>query len=98
MFVFSNFLYAGATLIDYLLTIYVWIIIIRVLISWVSPDPGNPVVQILYRLTEPVLAPVRYRMPNFGGLDFSAIIVILAIFFLQNFLVRSLFDIALRMR
>ena len=98
MFVLSNFLNAGATLIDYILTIYVWIIIIRALITWVSPDPGNPVVQMLYRITEPVLAPVRYRMPNFGSMDFSPLIVILAIFFIQNFLVRSLFDLARMMR
>ena len=98
MFVLSNFLNAGATLIDYILSIYVWIIIIRAVITWVSPDPGNPIVQILYRITEPVLAPVRYRMPNFGGMDLSPLIVILAIFFLQNFLVRSLFDLARMMR
>lgn len=98
MFVLSNFLIAAAHLIDTILTIFMWIIIIRALISWVSPDPGNPVVQILYRITEPVLAPVRHRMPEFGGLDLSAIIVILAIYFLQSFLVRSLIDIAQRMR
>lgn len=94
----ANFLFAGATLINWVLTIYIWIIIIRALLSWVNPDPYNPIVQILYRLTEPVLAPVRYRMPDFGGIDLSAIIVILAIFFLQNFLVQSLFDLARMMR
>ncbi len=98
MFVFSNFLNAGATLIDYILTIYVWIIIIRALITWVSPDPGNPVVQMLYRITDPVINPVRRRMPEFGGMDFSPLIVILAIFFLQNFVIRSLFDLARMMR
>ncbi len=98
MFVLSNLLNAGATLIDYILSIYVWIIIARAVITWVSPDPGNPVVQMLYRITEPVLAPVRHRMPNFGGMDFSPLIVILVIYFLQNFLVRSLFDLARMMR
>lgn len=98
MFLLSNFLQAGATLLDYVLTIYVWIIIIRALISWVSPDPYNPVVQILYRITEPVLAPIRYRMPDLGGMDFSPLVVILVIFFLQSFLVRSLHDMAQLMR
>jgi YggT family protein len=98
LFVLSNFLHAGATLVDYILSIYVWVIIIRALITWVSPDPGNPVVQMLYRITDPVIEPVRRRMPNFGGMDFSPLIVILAIFFLQNFVVRSLFDLARLMR
>ena len=98
MFLFSNFLQAGATIIDYILWIYIWIIIIRSLISWVSPDPYNPVVQILYRITEPVLARVRQRMPDFGGMDFSPLVVILVIIFLQNFLVRSIYDMARSMR
>ena len=98
MFVLSNFLHAGATLVDYILSIYVWVIIIRALITWVSPDPGNPVVQMLYRITDPVIEPVRRRMPNFGGFDLSAFVVILSIYFLQNFLVRSLYDLARVMR
>lgn len=98
MFLFSNFIHAGATILNYILTIYIWIIIIRSLISWVSPDPYNPVVQILYRITEPVLAQVRRRMPDFGGMDFSPLVVILVIIFLQNFLVRSLYDMARSMR
>ncbi len=98
MFLFSNFLHAGAAIIDYILWIYIWIIIIRSLISWVSPDPYNPVVQILYRITEPVLAQVRRRMPDFGGMDFSPLVVILVIIFLQKFLVRSLYDMARSMR
>mgnify|MGYP001177170713 FL=1 len=98
MFLLSNFISASATLIGYILTLYMWIIIIRALISWVNPDPNNPIVEILYRLTEPVLAPVRARLPNFGGLDISAIAVLLGIFFLQSFLVRSLYDISQLMR
>ena len=85
-------------ILSYLLTIYIWIIIIRALLSWVNPDPYNPIVQILYRLTEPVLAPVRYRMPNIGGIDASPIVVLLIIFFLKNFLVQSIFDLAKMLR
>ncbi len=85
-------------ILSYLLTIYIWIIIIRALLSWVNPDPYNPIVQILYRLTEPVLAPVRYRMPNIGGIDASPIVVLLIIFFLQSFVVQSIFDLAKLLR
>lgn len=98
MFLFGNLLDAVATLLNYALWIYMWVIIIRALISWVSPDPYNPVVQILYRLTEPVLAPIRYRLPDLGGIDISSIAVILLIFFMQGFLVRSLHDVARLMR
>ncbi|MBI3327226.1 MAG: YggT family protein, partial [Nitrospinae bacterium] len=91
MFVFGNFLAAVATLIYYVLWLYMWIIIIRAVISWVSPDPYNPIVQFLYRATEPVLEPIRRRLPSSGfGIDFSPLLVILVIYFLQMFLVRSL--------
>lgn len=98
MFLISNFMHGIGVILSYLLTIYIWIIIIRALLSWVNPDPYNPIVQILYRLTEPVLAPVRYRMPDIGGIDASPIVVLLIIFFLQSFLVQSIFDLASMMR
>ncbi|MDE0331025.1 MAG: YggT family protein [Nitrospinae bacterium] len=98
MFLISNFMHGIGIILSYLLTIYIWIIIIRALLSWVNPDPYNPIVQILYRLTEPVLAPVRYRMPDIGGIDASPIVVLLIIFFLQSFLVQSIFDLANMLR
>lgn len=98
MFLISNFMNGIGVILSYLLTIYIWIIIIRALLSWVNPDPYNPIVQILYRLTEPVLAPVRYRMPDIGGIDASPIVVLLVIFFLQSFLVQSIFDLASMLR
>ena len=98
MFLISNFMNGIGVILSYLLTIYIWIIIIRALLSWVNPDPYNPIVQILYRLTEPVLAPVRYRMPDIGGIDASPIVVLLIIFFLQSFLVPSIFDLANMLR
>jgi YggT family protein len=94
MFIISNFLNALALVIQVGLTIYMWIIIIRALISWVNPDPYNPIVQFLYQVTEPVLYAVRRRLPYTGGIDISPIIVIIVIFFLQIFLVESLRDIA----
>ena len=98
MFLFGNLIHAVAVLLSYVLTIYIWLIIIRALISWVNPDPFNPIVQILHRLTDPVLDPVRRRLPDFGGLDVSPIVVLLAIFFLQSFLVTSLMDMARLLR
>ncbi len=94
MFLIANFIHAVAWILSYALTIYIWIIIIRALMSWVNPDPYNPIVQILHRLTEPVMAPLRHRLPDFGGIDLSPIAILLIIFFLQRFMVQSLFDLA----
>ena len=81
-------------ILGYILWIYILILLARVLISWVDSDPYNPFVQFLYRVTEPILAPIRYRMPDLGGFDLSPIIVYLIILFLQEFLVKSLYEIA----
>ena len=95
MFVLGNLVGALAKVIDYVLTIYMWIIIARAVISWVNPDPYNPIVRFLYSITDPVLLAIRRRLPlSFGGIDFSPILVILAIIFLQRFLVASLHDLA----
>jgi len=95
MFVLSNFLIAIAKILDIALSLYMWIIIGRAVISWVNPDPYNPIVRFLHTATEPVLSPLRRRLPiYFGGIDFSPILVILAIIFLQSFLVQTLIQIA----
>ena len=95
MFILVRFLEALAIVISYVLTIYMWIIIARAIISWVNPDPYNPIVRFLYSITDPVLLAIRRRLPlSFGGIDFSPIVVILAIIFLQRFLVASLHDLA----
>lgn len=98
MFVISNFLAAVAKILDIGLTLYMWIIIGRAVISWVNLDPYNPIVRFLNSITEPVLYPIRRRLPiYFGGIDFSPIIVIFAILFLQSFLVKSLIQVAERL-
>jgi len=98
MFVIANFLGAVARVLDILLSLYMWIIIGRAVISWVNPDPYNPIVRFLNSATEPVLYPIRRRLPlNLGGIDFSPILVILAIIFIQSFLVQSLAQMASRM-
>ncbi len=71
---------------DLLLDIYVWIIIARAIISWVNPSPFHPAVRFLYRVTEPVLAPIRRIIPPIYGIDISPVIVIFIIFVIQNFL------------
>jgi len=91
MFVFTNFMSAIAEVINTVLTIYMYVIIIRALLSWVNPDPYNPIVQMLYKITEPVLNPIRRVVPVWKiGLDISPLIVILIIFFLKRFLVATL--------
>ena len=95
MFVLENFIIALARILDMGLTLYMWIIIFRAVISWVNPDPYNPIVMFRHRITEPVMAPVRRWLPLRNiGIDLSPIIVILAIVFLQNFLIRSLVQFA----
>ena len=99
MFVFSNLLTALAAVIGTLLTVYTWILIARAVISWVNPDPYNPIVRFLYNVTEPVLHRVRRLVPSvFGGIDLSPLILILALQFLQIFLVGSLRDLAVTLR
>jgi len=97
MFVFRNVLLGAATVLDYVLWLYMWIIIARALISWVNPDPWNPIVQFLNRATEPVLEPIRRWVGWRMGLDLSPIIAILLLTFLQFAVVQSLKDLALRM-
>jgi len=95
MFVMNNFLIAIAKVLDIVLSIFMWIVIARAVLSWVSPDPYNPIVRFINKVTEPVLYQIRKRIPvNFGGIDFSPIIVFLAIIFLQRFVVHSLYGLA----
>ncbi len=95
----GNLLIAVASIADMLLNIYTWVVIIAALISWVNPDPYNPVVRVLRAVTEPVFRPIRkligYRL---GPIDISPIVVILAIIFLQRFLVRSIMEIGYKIK
>ncbi len=99
MFIFANFLYA---LIHVLNLLFFWVNILllaRVVISWVNPDPYNLIVQFLYRTTEPILEPIRRRVPfAVGVIDFSPMIAMLIIFFLQSFVITSLRDVAVRLK
>jgi len=95
MFVLSNFLVAFAKILDIVLTLYMWLIIARALISWVNADPYNQIVVFLYKATEPVLRLVRRIIPFRNiGIDLSPMIVILVILFLQYFLVETIIQFA----
>jgi YggT family protein len=94
MFVLGYFLTALAGVLNIVLTIAMVVVIARAILSWVSPDPHNPIVRVINQLSEPILFPVRRRVPYFGGIDFSPIIVLMIIFFLDEFLVNSLYRIA----
>ena len=99
MFVASNLVLALARLLEIVCWAYFWMIIARAVLSWVNPDPSNPIVRFLYRATEPVLRPIRNRLPTFQmGLDLSPMIVLLAIYFLESFLIGSLRDLAVSLR
>lgn len=95
MFIISNLLVAIARVLNVAISVLWWLIIIRALISWVNPDPYNPIVQFLYRTTEPFLLPFKRIIPAYRvGIDLSPIFAILALLFLRYFFVNSLIDLA----
>jgi YggT family protein len=92
MFVFGYFLMAIAKILDLVLLCFMWIVIARAVLSWVNPDPFNPIVRFIHKITEPVLYRIRTFLPaSFGGIDFSPILVFLGVIFLRTFVVSSLF-------
>jgi YggT family protein len=94
MFVFGNVILGIAKVLDVALNIYMWVIIIRALISWVNPDPYNPIVQILAKVTEPALRPIRKIVPPYKvGIDLSPLIATLVIIFLQYAVINTLYRI-----
>lgn len=93
MFVINNFFTALASIIYYALELYIYIIVARALISWVNPDPWNPIVQFLTRATEPALAPIRRLIGWRLGMDLSPLVLIFILIFLQKFIVPSLSQI-----
>ncbi len=97
MFILGNFFVALAKVADVILTLFYWLILIRALISWVNPDPYNPIVQFLNRATEPILQPIRQLLPRMA-FDISPIIAFLAIMFLKSFLVPTLMDFGYRLQ
>jgi len=98
MFVLGDFIIAVARVLSIILDVYMWIVIIAAVISWVSPDPYNPIVRFLHAVTDPVFRPIR-RLIGFrlGPIDISPLIVILVIIFAQSFLIKSLIKLGLKL-
>lgn len=93
--ILNTFIQAFAQILSIVINIYIWVIIIAALISWVRPDPYNPIVQILYRLTEPLYTKIRRIIPTLiGGVDLTPILVILVLKFIDLFAVQLLFQLA----
>jgi YggT family protein len=91
MYVAGYFLMAVANVLNFVLLAFMWIVIARAILSWVNPDPYNPIVRFIHNVTEPVLYQIRTKIPiNFGGIDLSPILVILVVYFLRDFVVKSL--------
>ena len=99
MFVLGNFVYTLANLIELVLNAYLIIVIARAVLSWVNPDPDNPIVRFIHRVTEPVLRPIRDRLPTVAmGLDLSPVVVLLALKVAEWVVVDNLRDLALSLR
>ncbi|MEZ7933500.1 MAG: YggT family protein [Sulfurospirillum sp.] len=93
--VLATLIEAFATILHTLINIYIWVVIIAALITFVRPDPYNPIVQILFRLTNPVYAFIRRLVPTLiGGIDLAPLIVILTLQFIDLFAVKLLFALA----
>ena len=90
-------LMAVADLIDFVLMLYLGLILVRVLLSFISVERSNPIVPLVFQLTEPVLAPIRKRLPSLGGIDFSPMIAWLAIMLARVLVVEPLFDLGRRL-
>lgn len=97
--ILRQFTTAIADVLHALLQLYFWILVAAAVISWVSPDPRNPIVQFLHRVTSPVLSEVRRRLPFVyaSGIDFSPLVVILLIEIVDKVVVGSLYELALRL-
>lgn len=77
--------------ISWVLGAYMWVVIASAVITWVSPDPSNPIVRFLFGVTEPVLYRIRRLIPtNFGGLDIAPMLLIFAILFIQWVIIEGL--------
>src|SRR3989338_8234352 len=98
MFVFGNLFEALARVLSMVIDIFWWLIIIRALLSWVSPDPNNPIVQFIERVTEPLLRPFRQLIPVYKvGFDLSPLLAILMLYFIKVFAVQTLLVMSSRL-
>jgi YggT family protein len=95
MYIIGYLLLAIAKVLDVVMNIFLFIVIARAVLSWVSPDPFNPIVRFINNVTEPILYPIRARLPvHFGGIDLSPIVVFLGIIFIRTFVVNTLMQMS----
>lgn len=92
MIALGNLMQALAGVLHSVIFIFYWLLLAQVILSWVSPDPRNPIVAFIYQATEPMLRKVRSKVPPLGMLDVSPIVVFLFLYFIDSFLVNSLND------
>jgi YggT family protein len=98
VFAFGNLLTSIAYVLNILLEIYLWVIIIRAILSWIRPNPYNPLVRIIYGLVDPITYRISRLFPTrIGMIDISPFILLIFIIFLQKFLIKTLFNMGLRM-
>ena len=95
MFVFANFIMMVAKIIDFAATLYVYIVIARVVLSWIQHDPNNSIIKFIYDITEPVLVKIRQYVPSFSGFDIAPMVLILGLFLIENILISILTNIAM---
>lgn len=98
MFIIGNFIIAVAKILDITLTVYSFVVIIAAILSWVNPDPYNPIVRFIHAVTEPALRPIRKLLPLRLPVDISSLILLGIIYFLQRFLIASLIELGYRIK
>lgn len=100
MIILANFLNAIANVLGIILTFFTWMIVVQALISWVNPDPYNPIVRFLHASTEPVYRILRRVLPrgHLGPVDFAPLVALFVLIFLNYFLVQTIKDYALWLR
>ncbi|MDI6781931.1 MAG: YggT family protein [bacterium] len=96
MFVFGELLNSIAMLMGMLFKLVYFVLVVRMLLSWVNPDPYNQMVRFVYRVTEPILAPFRRIIPPMGMIDISPIVVFLLLSFIERFVVGVLLQLSSR--
>lgn len=96
MFVFGNLFITVGKLLNFLIGAYIWLIIVRALMSWFNPDPFSRLSRVIYDLTEPALRPFRRLIPISSAFDLSPVIAVILLYFIRSFLVASLIDYGYR--
>lgn len=98
MFVIGNLLNAIAVILHYIIQFLMIVILINAILSWLRPDPSNPIVVMLDRISDFVCAPIRRMFPTvFGGLDLAPLFAMFGLWFIDLFLVATLRDVAMRL-